>query len=276
MPITGTTIGDDGAMPPVELERRAGAATIRLNRPEALNAWDGPLAEGLRDAVREVAVDDAVRAVCVTGAGRAFSSGADLRDLQSRPRTPEGAVDVRAVLDEVYHPIIRGLREMPKPVVAAVNGPAVGIGCSLALAADLVVARESSFLMLAFVGIGLAPDGGSSLFIPARVGFARAAEMALLGERVPARQALEWGLVNRVVADDAFEGEVAALVDRLAAGPSRVHAAVKRELNAWLYARMEDQLALEAAEQGALAASEDFAEGVRAFLEKRPPAFEGR
>jgi 2-(1,2-epoxy-1,2-dihydrophenyl)acetyl-CoA isomerase len=263
-------------MPPVELERRGAAATIRLNRPEALNAWDGPLAGALRDAVQQVAADGAVRAVCVTGAGRAFSSGADLRDLQGRPRTPQGAVDVRAVLDETYHPIIRGLREMPKPVVGALNGPAVGIGCSLALACDLVVARESSYLLLAFVNIGLAPDGGSSLFIPARVGFARAAEMALLGERVPARQALEWGLVNRVVPDDAFEAEVAALVDRLAAGPSRAYAGIKRELNAWLYARMEEQLELEAAEQGEIAASEDFAEGVAAFLAKRPPAFGGR
>ena len=128
------------------------------------------------------------------------------------------------MLTERYHPIITTIRTMPKPVVAAVNGPAVGIGLSLALAADLVVAAESAYLLLAFVNIGLVPDGGSSLFVPARIGFARATEMAMLGERIPAAQALEWGLVNRVVADDAFAAEVAALRDRLAAGPTRSYA----------------------------------------------------
>ena len=165
---------------------------------------------------------------------------------------------------------------MPKPVVAAVNGPAVGIGLSLALAADLVVAAESAYLLLAFVNIGLVPDGGSSLFVPARVGFARATEMAMLGERIPAAQALEWGLVNRVVADDAFAAEVAALRDRLAAGPTRSYAGTKRQLNHWLYARMDEQLELEADIQQEMAGSPDFVEGVTAFVQKRPPAFEGR
>ena len=135
---------------------------------------------------------------------------------------------------------------MPKPVVAAVNGPAVGIGLSLALAADLVIARESAYFLLAFVNIGLVPDGGSSLFVPERVGFTRASEMAMLGERVPARQALEWGLINRVAADDEFEAEVDALAQRLATGPTRSYAGTKRQLNAWLYARMDEQLELEA------------------------------
>jgi 2-(1,2-epoxy-1,2-dihydrophenyl)acetyl-CoA isomerase len=260
----------------VNLHRDGGAATIELNRPEALNALNGALGDELLDAVRSVAEDDDVRAVVITGAGRAFSSGADLRDLSGREdRTPEGHIDVRRVLNEHYHPIITMIRTMPKPVLAAVNGPAVGIGVSLALAADLVVAAESAYLMLAFVNIGLVPDGGSSLFVPTRVGLARATEMAMLGERVTAAQALEWGLVNRVVPDAEFADEVAALRDRLATGPTRSYAGTKRQLNHWLYARMEEQLALEADVQQEMVASGDFAEGVAAFIEKRQAAFGG-
>jgi 2-(1,2-epoxy-1,2-dihydrophenyl)acetyl-CoA isomerase len=259
----------------VNLHRDGGAATIELNRPEALNAWNGALGDELLEAVRAVAQDDEVRAVVLTGAGRAFSSGADLRDVTSRERTPEGHVDLRSLLNERYHPIITTIRTMPKPVLAAVNGPAVGIGLSLALAADLIVAAESAYLLLAFVNIGLVPDGGSSLFVPTRVGLARATEMAMLGERVTAAQALEWGLINRVVPDAEFAGEVAALRDRLAAGPTRSYAGTKRQLNHWLYARMDEQLALEADIQQEMAASGDFAEGVAAFIEKRAAAFGG-
>jgi 2-(1,2-epoxy-1,2-dihydrophenyl)acetyl-CoA isomerase len=260
----------------VNLRRDGAAATIELNRPEALNAWNGALGDELLRAVRAVAEDGGVRAVVLTGAGRAFSSGADLRDLSGREeRTPEGHIDVRRVLEERYHPIITTVRTMPKPVLAAVNGPAVGIGLSLALAADLVVAAESAYFTLAFVNIGLVPDGGSSLFVPSRVGLARAAEMAMLGERVPAAQALAWGLINRVVPDADFPGEVAALRDRLAAGPTRSYAGTKRQLNHWLYTRMEEQLEREAGIQQEMVASGDFAEGVAAFLQKRPAAFGG-
>jgi 2-(1,2-epoxy-1,2-dihydrophenyl)acetyl-CoA isomerase len=260
----------------VNLRRDGAAATIELNRPEALNAWNGQLGDELLAAVREVAGDASVRAVVLTGAGRAFSSGADLRDLSGREsRTPEGHVDVKRVLTERYHPIITSIRTMPKPVLAAVNGPAVGIGLSLALAADLILATESAYFMLAFVNIGLVPDGGSSVFVPSRVGFARAAEMAMLGERVTAAQALEWGLINRVVPDAAFADEVTTLRDRLASGPTRSYAGTKRQLNQWLYTRMEEQLEFEADIQQEMAASGDFAEGVAAFIEKRAAAFGG-
>ena len=175
---------------------------------------------------------------------------------------------MQTALNERYHPIIAGLRELPKPVVAAVNGPAVGIGCSLALAADLIVAAESAYFLLAFVNIGLVPDGGSSLLLPERVGLARATEMAMLGERVGARQALEWGLINRVTADDELGGVIDELAAKLAGGPTTAYAGIKRQFNAWLFTRMAEQLDLEASIQQQSAASGDFAEGVKAFLEK--------
>src|SRR4051794_20903401 len=260
----------------ITVHRRGHAATIELNRPETMNAWNGQFGRDLLAAVQEVAGDDDVRAVCITGAGRGFSSGADLRDLSQDDVTENGRPDVHKALTERYHPIITGVRTMPKPVVAAVNGPAVGIGLSLALAADLVVAKESAYFLLAFVNIGLAPDGGSSLFVPERVGFTRAAEMAMLGERIAAPQAAAWGLINRAIPDDAFDAEVEALVDRLAAGPTRWYAGTKRQLNAWMFTRMEEQLALEADVQGELADSDDFLEGVSAFLQKRSTSFQGR
>jgi 2-(1,2-epoxy-1,2-dihydrophenyl)acetyl-CoA isomerase len=264
------------ALQAVNVRRDGAAVTVELARPEALNAWDRQLGEDLLAALRDAADDDGVRAVVITGAGRAFSAGADLKDISGREeRTPEGHPDVRRRLTERYHPIITLVRTMPKPVVAAVNGPAVGIGLSLALAADLVVAKASAYFMLAFVNIGLVPDGGSSLFVPARVGFARATEMAMLGERVGAEQALQWGLVNRVFADDEFGAEVAALRDRLAKGPTRSYAGSKRQLNNWLYTRMEEQLEFEANVQAEMAATGDFAEGVAAFVEKRAAGFRG-
>ena len=260
----------------VNVHRRGAAATIELNRPERLNAWNSQFGEDLRAAVEDVAGDDSVRAVCVTGAGRAFSSGADLKDMgEDDPRDENGRPDVYTVLTERYHPIITGIREMPKPVVAAVNGPAVGIGCSLALACDLIVAKQSAYLLLAFVNIGLVPDGGSSVFLPARVGHTRAFEMALLGERVDAETAERWGLVNRVLADDDFEAGVTELVDRLAAGPTRSYAGSKRQLNNRLYQGMEEQLELEARIQREMAGSDDFVEGIMAFVQKRATKFTG-
>ncbi len=196
-----------------------GVATVELNRPEALNAWNTRLGLDLLVALRHVAEDDAVRAVLITGAGRAFSSGADLKDVSGGETTPDGRPDVYKTLTERYHPIMQTIREMGKPVLAAVNGPAVGIGCSLALCCDLIVAGESAYFLLAFVNIGLVGDGGSSLFVPTRVGMARATEMAMLGERVAATQALDWGLINRVVPDDLLHTEAVALAERLGSWP---------------------------------------------------------
>lgn len=258
----------------VNLTRRDGAAWIELNRPDALNAWNTQLGEDLNKAVLEVAADDEVRAVVITGSGRAFSSGADLK--AGFEPTAAGHPDVHTRLTQVYHPIITTIRRMPKPVIAGVNGPAVGIGCSLALACDLVLAAESAYLLLAFVNIGLVPDGGSSLFVPARAGFTRAAEMALLGEKVPARQAYDWNLVNKVVDDESFGAELEKLAQRFASGPTKSFAGTKRQLNRWLFQGMDDQLALEADIQQEMAASADFMEGVMAFVEKRGPRFTGR
>jgi 2-(1,2-epoxy-1,2-dihydrophenyl)acetyl-CoA isomerase len=253
-----------------------GVASVQLNRPQRLNAWNRQFGEDLLVAMRNVRHDESVRAVLIEGAGRAFSSGADLKDSSSDETTPDGRPDVYKTLTERYHPIMIEIREMPKPVVASVRGAAVGIGCSLALCCDLILAAQSAYFLLAFVNIGLVPDGGSSLFIPTRVGMARATELAMLGERLGAEQALQWGLINRVVADEQLAQESAALAARLAAGPTRSYAGTKRQLNNWLYSRMEEQLELEAQIQREMAGSDDFLEGAMAFVEKRPTRFSGQ
>jgi 2-(1,2-epoxy-1,2-dihydrophenyl)acetyl-CoA isomerase len=258
----------------LQVEARGAELRITLDRPETMNAWNIRFGEELKAVVEAASANPEVRALTITGAGRAFSAGADLK--AGFELTPDGKPDVHTPLTRCYHPIIAAIRRMPKPVLAAVNGPAVGIGASLAFAADIAIARESAYFSLAFVNIGLVPDGGSSLFVPERAGFARASAMAMLGERVPARRALEWGLITHVAPDDAFEQEVDELAARLAGGPTRAYAGIKRQLNAWAFARMDEQLDLEAEIQQESAASGDFLEGVQAFLEKRPAAFGGR
>ena len=252
-----------------------GVGRVTLNRPDTLNAWIPELGAELKAIFEGPATADDVRSVLITGAGRGFSSGADLK-AGFDPDPDDGGPNIRKELHEVYHPAIVAIRTLPKPVVTAVNGPAVGIGCSLALAGDLVLAAESAYLLLAFVNIGLMPDGGSTLFVPAAVGKARAFQMTLLGERVPAPQALEWGLVNAVHPDDSLMAEAEALATRLAAGPTRAYAAAKQALNRMIYPDIEGQLHLEGELQHQLARTSDFLEGVGAFVEKRQAAFTGR
>jgi 2-(1,2-epoxy-1,2-dihydrophenyl)acetyl-CoA isomerase len=246
---------------------------LTLNRPQTLNAWTTELGMELRRVMESEAAQDSVRALLITGAGRGFSSGADLKS--GFVGAGDGAPDIRKELHEIYHPAIAAIRRLRKPVVAAVNGPAAGIGCSLALACDLVMAAESAFFGLAFVNIGLMPDGGSTAFVPPAVGKARAFQMTLLGERIAAPQALEWGLINWVYPDERLMDEAQKLVERLAAGPTRAYASAKQALNTFIYGDLDAQLDLEAELQHDLGNSRDFAEGTAAFVERRRPVFSG-
>ena len=260
--------------------RRDGAVLrITLDRPHVLNAVTGGVLADLADLVEEAGDDADVRVVVVTGAGRAFSSGADLGggggdgDGEGDGEGSDGAPGTGTLL--VANRLARALRACPKPVVAAVNGPAVGVGCSIALACDLVVAADSAYFLLAFVNIGLMPDGGATALVPANVGRARAMQMALLGERIPAATAVDWGLVYRAVPADELDATVERLVTALAAGPPRALAATKRAVNDATLRQLDPALERELDGQGALLGTADFAEAVRAFGEKRKPTFTG-
>lgn len=249
-------------------------AHIELNRPDALNAWLPEFADEVADALRTAAADDSVRAILLTGAGRAFSAGADVK----RPRDvlPNGDPDLSSWLHRHYNPVVLAVREAPKPVIGAIQGAAAGLGASLALSCDLLVAGESSYLLLAFVNIAVMPDAGALRFLAERVGLARAAELSMLGERLPAAKALEWGLVNRVVPDEAVYEEGMALAQRLAAGPTLALANIKKTLNETSQVSLAQQLAIEADRQQEHGGSFDYAEGKAAFVAKRKAQFQGR
>ena len=260
-------------LPTVRCRIEDGVGWITLNRPDALNAWTRRLGDDMNQALADFADASEVRAIVLTGAGRAFSSGADLREGDLRGA--DGQIDVLTPLRESYNPLLLRVRTVEKPVIAAVNGPAAGIGCSLALACDLVLAARSAYFLLAFVNIGLGLDGGAAQSRVTRVGHTRAMEMALLGERIGADQALAWGLVNQVVEDAGLMPAASALAARLAAGPPGSYAAIKRTINTRAYDGFAELLDLEAVRQQQRVSSRDFAEGVSAFMEKRPPSFTG-
>lgn len=251
-----------------------GVAHIELHRPDALNAWTPAMGRELLDAVRRAAADPGVRAVLITGAGRAFCAGADVRN--PRELTPDGEPDLSTRLREIYNPVMLAIRAAPKPFVAGIHGACAGIGASLALACDLVVAAADAYLLLAFVRIGVMPDGGATAFLAERVGLARAAQLCMLGERLPAADAMRWGLVNAVHPVDELRPAARALAARLAAAPSVAIASTKEALNAAAGHTLAEQLELEATLQQRHASTHDYAEGRAAFAEKRAPRFEGR
>jgi 2-(1,2-epoxy-1,2-dihydrophenyl)acetyl-CoA isomerase len=257
---------------PLLTEQADGVLTITLNRPAVLNALNGALLDSLAETLGRAGADASVRALVITGGGRGFSSGADLK-----AGVAAGDLDIRSLLHQHYVPVITAMRSIEKPVIAAVNGVAAGAGFSLALAADLRLAGESATFVQAFVRIGLVPDAGSTFFLPALVGYARAAELMMLGETIDASRAYELGIVNRVVPDSELLAAAQEVAGRLARGPRSV-GLIKRLLSYTFDADhdLERQLAHEGETQAEAAATADFLEGVAAFLEKRPARFSGR
>ena len=261
----------------VKVSRQGEIAIVTLNDPSSLNAASVELGEQLMAALREAAVGaNPARAIVMTGEGRGFCSGANLSGgMEGRLEDGDGKVDAGAFLDKVYNPLVTVIRDLPIPIVTAVNGAAAGVGCSLALAGDIIVAGESAFFLQAFRRIGLVPDGGSTFMLPRMIGRARAMEMVLMGERVPAKTALEWGLVNRCVPDAELMPTALKFAEELSKGPASL--GLIRGLmwdsldNSWI-----EQLRAEREAQRIAGKSDDFREGIEAFNEKRPAVFTGR
>lgn len=258
-------------MPTVLYDSRAGVATITMNRPERLNAITEEMAAELTAALRRAADDGDVRAVLLTGAGRAFCSGSDLKANFVAGEPPASDETLR----RSRNPMLLALRAVPKPVVCAVRGPAAGIGSGIALAGDLVIASDTATFDLAFARIGLVPDGGTTWMLQHAIGRARALRVALLGESIPAPVADEWGLIARCVPDAELDTAAAEMAERLARGPTVAYGLIKRALDEAPAATYPAQLEREATLQGVACRTVDFAEGRTAFLERRAPVYEG-
>ena len=255
---------------PVLYKVDGAVATITLNRPDVLNALNTALMLALREAVTAASDDAAVRAVIVTGAGRGFSAGADLASSSG------GTGNAGTTLRERYHPVILAMRAMPKPIISAVNGVAAGAGMSIAMAGDIILAARSASFLQAFSKIGLVPDAGSTWFLPRYVGDVRARALAILADRISATDAQNFGLVWQVHDDADLMPRAREMAERLAAMPTRAYAMIKQALNDSHQRGLSEQLELEADLQVQAGQTEDFREGVAAFLQKRPPQFKGR
>ncbi len=255
----------------LKFETSNGVATITLNRPEVYNALNDEITFELQDAFRAVAKDAGVRVVVLTGEGKAFCSGQDLKTGST-----QGKRSFLESLQKRYNPLILGMRNLPKPIVCKLNGVAAGAGCSIALACDIIVAAEESSLIEVFINIGLVPDSGSSYFLPRMVGMAKAFELCSTGKKISAREALDFGLVNKVVKLEQLNEAVKNYTDYFAQAPTRAIGLIKKMLNKSSASTLEEMLEYEAYLQEIAGATQDHQEGVKAFLEKRKPSFLGK
>ncbi len=268
--------------PKIKLEIEGNVGTLTFNHPEALNPVGREMLEGLGGALDAVEDEsNGLRCLILTGAGRGFCSGANLGETSAADQMARAASNARPPdfgegLEKVYHPLLRRLRNLDMPLVTAVNGPAAGIGMSFALMGDMILAARSAFFLQAFRRIGLVPDGGSTWLLPRLVGMARARELALLGERLPAEKAYEWGLVNRLYEDDQLMDEAKKLAKALAGGPTIALNLIRRAFWESTDNSYEEQLNLERQSQKIAGRTQDRTEGVMAFLEKRPAKFQGK
>lgn len=247
-----------------------GVSTLTLNRPDVLNAFNRPMARELQEVLAAAATDSTVRTVLLTGAGRGFCAGQDLGEAIS------AKLDLGDIVRTSYNPIVTAIREMEKPVVCAVNGVAAGAGANLALSCDIVVAAEDASFIQSFSKVGLVPDTSGTFFLPRLVGPARATALMFFADKVPASRALEWGMIYQVVPASVLLETASSVARQLATMPTRGLALTKRAINASFANDLAGQLALEEELQGQAGKTEDYAEGVRAFLEKRKPAYTGR
>jgi 2-(1,2-epoxy-1,2-dihydrophenyl)acetyl-CoA isomerase len=260
----------------LNFEKKDGVATITLNRPEKLNAFNDELTFAIQDALKESEKDPSIRCLIITGAGRGFCSGQDLQARTFSDSQPAEKLSLGDSIRRRYNPIITKIRRIEKPVIAAVNGVAAGAGASLALACDLRIAAESAVFIQSFSKIGLVPDSGSTFLLPRIIGVTRALELMLTAEKMDSEEALRLGLVNKVVKQESLMKEAETLAIRLANGPTKAFGLTKRAVNKAIFPDLEELLEYEACVQEIAGRTQDFVEGVKAFTEKRQPAYSGK